>query len=187
MSLGKLKPQNLDKNKLHASLISQDALQNYLTQPVTILLERTSTPANRIDAFLKLTPLISSRDNNEIKKISSSVLLFLFGNILKIIKNYRRIGNIDNGEKDALYKFLRKTCSFATITCRVFNTPNCLVFLSHMFPLDKTKFVVDRDKNQPIHHIPRTSKSAATYLNKNQIVGQEIHFHLLDKFLKYDV
>ncbi|KAA6381323.1 MAG: hypothetical protein EZS28_023150 [Streblomastix strix] len=113
-------------------------------------MERTSTPTNRVEAFLKLTPLVSTRVDSEIRKIPSPVLQLLFGTLKPIIKNYRRIGNIDNGEKIALYKVLKKTCSFATIACR-------------------TKFVADRDKNLPIHHIPRTSKSAATYLNKNQI------------------
>ncbi|KAA6392310.1 MAG: hypothetical protein EZS28_012163 [Streblomastix strix] len=159
--------KNPFKNQLHANLFSQDALQNYLTQPVAILLEKTSTPANRIEAFLMLTPLISTRVDSEIRKIPSPVLQLLFETIKPIIKNYRRIGNIDNGEKMALYKFLKKTCSFATIACR-------------------TKFVADRDKNLPIQRMPRTSKSYSTYKDLRQIKGQEIHFHLLDKFNKYN-
>ncbi|KAA6398639.1 MAG: hypothetical protein EZS28_005835 [Streblomastix strix] len=180
------KKLNPFKNNLHSSLLNIDELQKYLTQPVAVLLEKTSNPSNRIDAFLQLTPLISTRVDSDIGKIPSPVLQLFFETIKSIIKNHRRIGNIDNREKEALYKFLRKFCSFATIAGRVFNWPQCILFLSHLFPIDKTKFIAGRDKNSPIQRIPRTTKNYSTYKDLRQFNGQEIHFHLLDKFLKYN-
>ncbi|KAA6400943.1 MAG: hypothetical protein EZS28_003527 [Streblomastix strix] len=176
---------------------SEQIRQNYFSLKVTFEFVKSrcttkisnatrDSSENRIYAFLQLTPLISTRLDSEIGKIPSPVLQLLFGTIKSIIKNHKRIGNIDNRENLTLHKFLRKFCSFATIAGRVFNWPQCILFLSHLFPIDKTKFVAGRDKYALIQRIPRTTKSYSTYKDLRQIKGQEIHFQLLDKFLKYN-